>query len=141
MLTDELPPRALTAAWLIARALAQKRPGPYQVQAAILACHAEARRWEDTDRTQILVLYDTLLHLYPSPVTRLHRAPWGRGCRHGRPLPRPGVVGTHLEDVQEGCWRTLSVATADSTTRAIGGFESKAVGRDTTLADRQVVGV
>ncbi|GAA4202393.1 RNA polymerase sigma factor [Actinocatenispora rupis] len=59
---------------LLARAAAQRRPGPYQVQAAILACHAEAPRWEDTDWTQILVLYDMLLYLAPSPVTRLHRA-------------------------------------------------------------------
>ncbi len=59
---------------LIARAAALKRPGPYQLQAAIVACHAEAKRWEDTDWTQIVVLYDMLLYLAPSPVTRLHRA-------------------------------------------------------------------
>ncbi|HEY8473750.1 MAG TPA: sigma-70 family RNA polymerase sigma factor [Natronosporangium sp.] len=59
---------------LIARAAALKRPGPYQLQAAIVACHAEAERWEDTDWPQILLLYDLLLHLAPSPVTRLHRA-------------------------------------------------------------------
>ncbi|GGM48166.1 RNA polymerase subunit sigma-24 [Dactylosporangium sucinum] len=59
---------------LIARAAALRRPGPYQVQAAIVACHAEAGRWEDTDWTQIVVLYDMLLYLAPSPVTRLHRA-------------------------------------------------------------------
>jgi RNA polymerase sigma factor (sigma-70 family) len=59
---------------LIARAAGLKRPGPYQVQAAIVACHAEAGRWEDTDWTQILVLYDMLLYLAPSPVNRLHRA-------------------------------------------------------------------
>jgi RNA polymerase sigma-70 factor (ECF subfamily) len=59
---------------LIAAAAALKRPGPYQLQAAIVACHAEAGRWEDTDWTQIAVLYDMLLHLAPSPVTRLHRA-------------------------------------------------------------------
>jgi RNA polymerase sigma-70 factor (ECF subfamily) len=62
------------AARLIARAAAGKRPGPYQLQAAIVACHAEAPRWEDTDWTQIVVLYDMLLYLAPSPVTRLHRA-------------------------------------------------------------------
>ena len=50
------------------------RPGPYQLQAAIVACHAEAERWEDTDWEQIVLLYDMLLHLAPSPVTRLHRA-------------------------------------------------------------------
>jgi RNA polymerase sigma-70 factor (ECF subfamily) len=59
---------------LIARAAASKRPGPYQLQAAIVACHAEAKQWDDTDWTQIVVLYDMLLHLAPSPVTRLHRA-------------------------------------------------------------------
>ncbi|MFI6510351.1 RNA polymerase sigma factor [Streptosporangium sp. NPDC050855] len=51
-----------------------RRPGPYQVQAAIVACHAEAASWRDTDWQQIVVLYDMLLHLAPSPVTRLHRA-------------------------------------------------------------------
>jgi RNA polymerase sigma-70 factor (ECF subfamily) len=59
---------------LLVRAAAQHRPGPYQLQAAIVACHAEAPRWEDTDWEQIVVLYDMLLHLAPSPVTRLHRA-------------------------------------------------------------------
>jgi RNA polymerase sigma factor (sigma-70 family) len=62
------------AGGLIARAAALKRPGPYQLLAAIVACHAEATQWEDTDWTQIVVLYDMLLHLAPSPVTRLHRA-------------------------------------------------------------------
>jgi RNA polymerase sigma factor (sigma-70 family) len=62
------------ASRLIAAAAAHKRPGPYQLQAAIVACHAEAGRWEDTDWTQIAVLYDMLLYLAPSPVTRLHRA-------------------------------------------------------------------
>lgn len=59
---------------LLARAATQRRPGPYQLQAAIVACHAEAERWEDTDWQQIVLLYDMLLHLAPSPVTRLHRA-------------------------------------------------------------------
>ena len=59
---------------LLARAAKQQRPGPYQLQAAIIACHAEAERWQDTDWEQIVLLYDMLLHLAPSPVTRLHRA-------------------------------------------------------------------
>jgi RNA polymerase sigma factor (sigma-70 family) len=59
---------------LLARAASQRRPGPYQLQAAIVACHAEAGRWEDTDWEQIVLLYDMLLALAPSPVTRLHRA-------------------------------------------------------------------
>jgi RNA polymerase sigma factor (sigma-70 family) len=59
---------------LLARAATHRRPGPYQLQAAIVACHAEAERWEDTDWEQIVLLYDMLLALAPSPVTRLHRA-------------------------------------------------------------------
>jgi RNA polymerase sigma-70 factor (ECF subfamily) len=59
---------------LLARAAKQQRPGPYQLQAAIVACHAEAECWQDTDWEQIVLLYDMLLHLAPSPVTRLHRA-------------------------------------------------------------------
>jgi RNA polymerase sigma factor (sigma-70 family) len=51
-----------------------RAPGPYQLQAAIAACHSEARTWVETDWEQILVLYDMLLTLQPTPVTRLHRA-------------------------------------------------------------------
>ncbi|MFE7168419.1 RNA polymerase sigma factor [Streptomyces sp. NPDC057616] len=58
---------------LLTRAIRRRQPGPYQLQAAIVACHAEAARWEDTDWEQIVLLYDMLLHLAPSPVTRLHR--------------------------------------------------------------------
>jgi RNA polymerase sigma factor (sigma-70 family) len=62
------------AAGLLARAARHQRPGQYQLQAAIVACHAEAESWADTDWEQIVLLYDMLLHLAPSPVTRLHRA-------------------------------------------------------------------
>ena len=43
--------------------------------------NAEAERWEDTGREQIVLLYDMLLHLAPSPVTRLHRGHRGALCR------------------------------------------------------------
>ena len=58
---------------LLVRAGQQRRPGPYQLQAAIVACHAEAPSWQDTDWTQILLLYDALLEHLPSAVVRLHR--------------------------------------------------------------------
>ncbi|TCO20414.1 RNA polymerase sigma-70 factor (ECF subfamily) [Kribbella steppae] len=61
-------------ALLIRTARRHHSPGPYQLQAAIAACHCEAPTWADTDWRQILVLYDMLLRLQPSPVTRLHRA-------------------------------------------------------------------
>jgi RNA polymerase sigma factor (sigma-70 family) len=62
------------ASRLLAQAARHHRPGPYQLQAAIVACHAEAPSWADTDWEQIVLLYDMLLVLAPSPVTRLHRA-------------------------------------------------------------------
>ncbi|WBP89700.1 RNA polymerase sigma factor [Kitasatospora cathayae] len=48
--------------------------GPYSVQAAIAACHARARRYEDTDWSTIAALYERLLALTPSPVVALNRA-------------------------------------------------------------------
>ncbi len=48
--------------------------GPYVLQAAIAACHARARRAQDTDWAQIAVLYETLLRVAPSPVARLNHA-------------------------------------------------------------------
>jgi RNA polymerase sigma-70 factor (ECF subfamily) len=62
------------AVHVLQRAAQERRPGPYQLQAAIIACHAEARDWDSTDWEQIVLLYDMLLHLEPSPLTRLHRA-------------------------------------------------------------------
>ena len=59
---------------LLTRTARRQRPGPYQLQAAIVACHAEAESFGDTDWEQIVLLYDMLLYLAPSPVTRLHRA-------------------------------------------------------------------
>jgi RNA polymerase sigma factor (sigma-70 family) len=59
---------------LLERAAAMRRPGTYPLQAAIAACHAEAPRFADTDWAQILVLYDLLLELAPSPIVRLNRA-------------------------------------------------------------------
>ncbi|MEO8610491.1 MAG: RNA polymerase sigma factor [Chloroflexota bacterium] len=49
-------------------------PGPYQVQAAISALHAEAAAPDDTDWTQIAALYNTLTMMIPSPVVEVNRA-------------------------------------------------------------------
>jgi predicted RNA polymerase sigma factor len=59
---------------LIERAAAMRRPGPYQIEAAIAACHAEAPSVESTDWMQVVALYDLLLDIEPSPVIRLNRA-------------------------------------------------------------------
>ncbi|MFN3585309.1 RNA polymerase sigma factor [Phenylobacterium sp.] len=59
---------------LIDKAMRHRRPGPYQVQAAIAALHARAAAPEDTDWAQIERLYATLERLQPSPVVTLNRA-------------------------------------------------------------------
>jgi len=62
------------ASELLLGAMRRGRPGPYQLQAAIAACHAEAPSWETTDWRQVLLLYDALLRLTPTAVVRLNRA-------------------------------------------------------------------
>ena len=59
---------------IVRRCLAWNRPGPYQVQAAINAVHADARHGSPPDWTQILQLYDQLLAMAPNPVVALNRA-------------------------------------------------------------------
>ena len=59
---------------LIDKAMRHRRSGPYQVQAAIAALHARAEKPEDTDWTQIDLLYGALEIMQPSPVVTLNRA-------------------------------------------------------------------
>jgi RNA polymerase sigma-70 factor (ECF subfamily) len=59
---------------LVERALASRRFGPYSLQAAISAVHAEAPNAGATDWAQIVGLYDVLLRVEPSPVVELNRA-------------------------------------------------------------------
>ena len=48
--------------------------GPYRLQAAIAACHAQARNPEDTNWERIAALYDALMQVAPSPIVDLNRA-------------------------------------------------------------------
>ena len=59
---------------LVERALSSKRIGPYTLQAAIAAVHAEALSAQETDWAQIVALYDLLLRAEPSPIIELNRA-------------------------------------------------------------------
>ncbi|MDQ1036208.1 RNA polymerase sigma factor (sigma-70 family) [Streptomyces sp. V3I8] len=59
---------------LVTHALTRRRPGPYQLRAAIAAVHDEAASPGDTDWRQILGLYDLLVRFVPGPVERLNRA-------------------------------------------------------------------
>lgn len=109
--------------------------GPYMLQAGIAACHARARRPQDTDWKTILGLYDVLRSLWPNPVVELNRTvavsmvngPWPpwlnltsypaiRGCaptaisrRSARTCSsRPASMPP---PVTAGCWRPSSPAT------------------------------
>jgi RNA polymerase sigma-70 factor (ECF subfamily) len=62
------------ASAVLDRALAVRRPGPYQIQAAIAGVHARSPRAEDTDWSEIAGLYDRLRTFLPSPVVELNRA-------------------------------------------------------------------
>jgi RNA polymerase sigma-70 factor (ECF subfamily) len=59
---------------IVRRCLRHNEPGPYQIQAAINAVHADARTFEETEWPQIVALYDQLLAVAPTPVVALNRA-------------------------------------------------------------------
>ena len=59
---------------LLTQALRSRRPGPYQLQAAIAGCHSGARSAADTDWPQIAALYGVLYRIQPTPVVELNRA-------------------------------------------------------------------
>ena len=87
---------------LLEDVLAARRPGVYQVQAAIAALHARAPRPEDTDWPQIAALYGALTAMTPSPVVELNRAvavAMADGPERGLPLIdalAPDLQGYHL---------------------------------------------
>jgi RNA polymerase sigma-70 factor, ECF subfamily len=59
---------------ILRRCLRRNQPGPYQLQAAINAVHADAATVDETDWSQIVALYDQLLAVAPTPVVALNRA-------------------------------------------------------------------
>src|SRR6478735_10318874 len=59
---------------LVSAALAGSRPGPFQLQAAVAAVHAEAPRAQDTDWVQIVALYRLLARIAPNPMITLNQA-------------------------------------------------------------------
>ncbi|MGO4741696.1 RNA polymerase, partial [Bosea sp. 2KB_26] len=56
---------------MLDRAMARRAPGPFQIKAAIAALHAQS---EPPDWPQIILLYDALLRMEPTPVVQLNRA-------------------------------------------------------------------
>jgi RNA polymerase sigma-70 factor (ECF subfamily) len=85
---------------VLSRALALRRAGPYQLQAAIAAVHVEAAHADDTDWEQIATLYNVLAEVQPSPVVELNRAvavAMSEGPERGLALiDRLDIPGYHL---------------------------------------------
>jgi RNA polymerase sigma-70 factor, ECF subfamily len=95
----------------LARALRLCRPGPYQVQAAIAAVHAEAPSFEQTDWSQIAALYATLGKIDPSPVVTINRAV--AVAQAGRPDAALALLAPLDGDERLARYQPLHAARAD----------------------------
>jgi RNA polymerase sigma-70 factor (ECF subfamily) len=88
---------------MLERALALRRPGPHQLQAAIAALHVQHANPDDTDWEQITELYAMLAEIEPSPVIELNRAvavAFARTAEAGLELLRPLLGEPSLEHYQ-----------------------------------------
>jgi RNA polymerase sigma-70 factor (ECF subfamily) len=109
---------------LVERALSSRRFGPYSLQAAISALHAEARTPEATDWPQIVALYDVLAGLDPSPVIALNRAVAIAMC-DGPAVALP-LVNEILEKGELDDYHLAHAAHADLCRRLGRHFEARA---------------
>lgn len=109
---------------LVERALATRRVGPYALQAAISAVHAEAAEAAATDWTQIVGLYDLLLRLEASPVVELNRAV-AVAMRDG-PSAGLALIDALLERGELENYRLAHAARADLCRRLGQHYEARA---------------
>ena len=103
-------------AGLLDAAMARRSPGPYQLQAAIAAVHAQAPSFEQTDWAQIAILYGELARWAPSPVVEVNRAVavgMADGPRAGLAILEPVLASGALGD-----YGPLHAAHADLLDRA-----------------------
>ena len=108
---------------LVEAALASRRFGPYSLQAAIAAVHAEAPSMAATDWNEIVGLYDALLELDPSPVIELNRAV-AVGMRDGPAAGLPLIDGILARGELAG-YHLAHAARADLCRRAGRGGEAR----------------
>jgi RNA polymerase sigma-70 factor (ECF subfamily) len=101
---------------LLDQALAHKKPGPYQVQAAISALHARAATAAATDWVQIKALYVELARLAPSPIVALNHAV-AIGMAHG-PIAGLMALDQHRLEAELGHYHWFQAARADLLRRA-----------------------
>jgi RNA polymerase sigma-70 factor (ECF subfamily) len=103
--------RIAEGAELIERALAAGRPGPYQVQAAIAACHSTAPDAAATDWAEIAALYAELARLEPTPVVEANRAV-AVAMVEG-PAAGLAILDALAASPRLARWRPLHIARAD----------------------------
>lgn len=123
---------------LLLTCLGQSRPGPFQIQAAISAVHAEAEDAEDTDWPQIAGLYGALSQMMPSPVVTLNHAVAVANAE----TPEAGLAlaGTVADDL--GNYQPFYAAFADLLRRAGRSAEAeeayrKAISMSSNLSEKQ----
>jgi len=116
---------------LVRRALASRRFGPYTLQAAIAAVHAEAPSPEATDWGQIVALYDVLLRADPSPIVELNRAA-AIAMRDG-PAAGLGIVDAILARGELADYQLAHAAQADFL-RRLGRFDESRTAYERALA-------
>lgn len=131
---------------ILGEALALRRSGPYQIQAAIAALHAKAARAEDTDWPQIAALYGALLRHLPTPVVRMNAAV-ARGMADGSRQGLRALAGiVELEDAHylhaaraEFHRRLGELREAGAAYERAAGLATNAVERTWLLARREQV--
>jgi len=84
---------------LVRACLQRNQPGPFQIQAAIAAVHADAPTADDTDWAQIVALYNQLYAIRPNPVVALNRAV-AVGSLAGPAAALDALAGIELDDYQ-----------------------------------------
>jgi RNA polymerase sigma-70 factor (ECF subfamily) len=101
---------------LVEQALRLRQPGPYQLHAAIAACHGEAGSAVDTDWRQIVALYDELLRFEPTAVVAANRA--AAVAMADGPEAGLAILAELGSDTAMARWPQLHVATAELLRRA-----------------------
>ena len=96
---------------LLTQALRDRRPGPYQLQAAIAACHSCARSAAGTDWTEIAALYGALLRYEPTPVVAANRA--AAVAMAEGPAAGLALLDEAAADRQLARWPQLHIARAE----------------------------
>jgi RNA polymerase sigma-70 factor (ECF subfamily) len=108
---------------LVRACLRRNAPGPFQLQAAIAAVHADAPTYEDTDWAQIVALYDQLHARRPNPVVALNRA-IAIGERDGAEEGLAALAGLEAQQLDD--YQPYHAARADLLARAGRGGEATA---------------